>query len=104
MDTDRYHKIACGVSSLSEDECVEGWHWCEEWDGLLVGPGMQELDSCTCLPPSHAARRCLGSLTQLFTEEKRNKRLLTAEVWFYALLGLVLLGAVICGVYKLFNQ
>ena len=29
-------------------EVAEGWHFCPEWDGLLVGPGMIE-DETTCL-------------------------------------------------------
>jgi hypothetical protein len=27
---------------LTFDELEAGWHWCWEWDGLLVGPGMPE--------------------------------------------------------------
>lgn len=37
---------------LTEEEMDEGWHFCDCWDGLLVGPGMDELDYCTC------ARKC----------------------------------------------
>lgn len=37
-------------SKLSLTEINEGWHWCAEWDGLLVGPGMCELLSCSCFP------------------------------------------------------
>ncbi len=33
---------------LTFKELKEGWHFCWEWDGLLVGPGMQELKACTC--------------------------------------------------------
>lgn len=41
----------CGVAEkyyLSDEEIAEGWHWCPEWDGLLVGPGMPEMESCVC--------------------------------------------------------
>lgn len=31
-------------------EIVQGWHFCWDWDGLLVGPGMGELQTCTCHP------------------------------------------------------
>lgn len=30
------------------EESKEGWHFCSEWDGLLVGPGMRELEFCQC--------------------------------------------------------
>jgi hypothetical protein len=37
---------------LTEDERLEGWHFCMDWDGLLVGPGMEmELKHCTCSRP-----------------------------------------------------
>lgn len=38
---------------LSPREIEVGWHWCREWDGLLVGPGMGELEFCQCLPKDH---------------------------------------------------
>lgn len=33
---------------LTEAEIAEGWHFCAEWDGLLVGPEMPEMESCLC--------------------------------------------------------
>lgn len=38
---------------LTEADLAEGWHWCSEFDGLLVGPGMYELNFCKCWPNSH---------------------------------------------------
>lgn len=35
--------------SLTQEEFDNGWHFCGEWDGLLVGPGMMELEFCTCV-------------------------------------------------------
>jgi hypothetical protein len=32
--------------TLTLKEIDQGWHWCSDWDGLLVGPGMDEMDSC----------------------------------------------------------
>jgi hypothetical protein len=38
---------------LTDEEMSRGWHWCWEFDGLLVGPGMSmELSFCTCDIPS----------------------------------------------------
>ena len=33
---------------LTKEEIEAGWHYCHEWDGLLVGPGMEEMECCTC--------------------------------------------------------
>ena len=33
---------------LSVEELGVGWHWCDEFDGLLVGPEMGEWDCCLC--------------------------------------------------------
>jgi len=32
---------------LTPEEISEGWHFCWDYDGLLVGPGMAE-GTCTC--------------------------------------------------------
>jgi len=42
-------------AQLTDAEIAEGWHFCWEWDGLLVGPGMDELDCCHCLTENHPA-------------------------------------------------
>lgn len=33
---------------LTPAEIIAGWHFCWDWDGLLVGPGMMEKEFCTC--------------------------------------------------------
>lgn len=34
---------------LTNEEYSLGWHFCYDWDGLLVGPGMKEYEEfCTC--------------------------------------------------------
>lgn len=38
---------------LASEEIAEGWHFCCEFDGLLVGPGSGELTCCSCLPKDH---------------------------------------------------
>lgn len=38
---------------LTQPEIEVGWHWCREFDGLLIGPGMSELHCCYCLVPTH---------------------------------------------------
>jgi hypothetical protein len=33
---------------LTTEEIAAGWHFCWEWDGLIIGPGMKELECCKC--------------------------------------------------------
>ncbi len=33
---------------LTLEEMAGGWHWCNDYDGLLVGPGMSERENCCC--------------------------------------------------------
>lgn len=40
-------------SRLTKKEITKGWHWCVEFDGLLVGPEMGELQFCSCWPKDH---------------------------------------------------
>jgi len=34
--------------TLTEKELADGWHWCCEFDYLLVGPDMSEIEYCLC--------------------------------------------------------
>ena len=45
---------------LTEDEVKAGWHFCDEWDGLLVHPDSVEFQHCTC-----------PHMTQFRTEERK---------------------------------
>ena len=33
---------------LTAEEIQEGWHWCPDWDYLLISPKCPEGESCTC--------------------------------------------------------
>jgi hypothetical protein len=49
MDNKRYNELEQNLDSiLTEKELSEGWHWCCEFDFLLVGPGMTEIEFCLC--------------------------------------------------------
>lgn len=37
-----------GSQSLTSEEIRSGWHYCCEFDGLLIGPGMGEMKHCFC--------------------------------------------------------
>lgn len=48
MTPKRYNKLNKDGVGLTEEELKQGWHWCWEWDLMLVGPGMAELNCCDC--------------------------------------------------------
>jgi hypothetical protein len=33
---------------LTAEELADGWHWCEEWDGLLINIDDREFEHCKC--------------------------------------------------------
>ena len=34
--------------SLSPEEISVGWHYCRNWEWVLIGPGNLKMDSCNC--------------------------------------------------------
>ncbi len=49
MTTDRWTELnRMDEPDLSPEEYALGWHWCDSWDGLLVGPEMMEAEACEC--------------------------------------------------------
>lgn len=49
MTPERWLELERDQSShVEHGEIAEGWHFCPEWDGLLIGPGMGEFDHCLC--------------------------------------------------------
>lgn len=54
MDKKRFDELNGNDGrSLTESELAEGWHFCPDWDYLLVGPGSAEQDGCTCENNEH---------------------------------------------------
>lgn len=45
----RYQELMNNESSLHPEELRDGWHFCPEWDGLLISPESPEAAACTCL-------------------------------------------------------
>jgi hypothetical protein len=33
---------------LTAQELADGWHWCDEWDGLLIHVDDREFEHCKC--------------------------------------------------------
>jgi hypothetical protein len=34
--------------ALTPEEISQGWHHCYSWGGMLIGPGLYEMNSCEC--------------------------------------------------------
>ena len=52
MNRERYIELDRSGTGLTEQEWEEGWHWCNEWDGMLVGPNTDEALVCSCSHPA----------------------------------------------------
>lgn len=48
MTDEHYDALMDYEVELTQAEIDEGWHFCWCWDGLLVGPGMGEMEFCHC--------------------------------------------------------
>lgn len=58
MTPERYEELNKKGSGLSEDEIADKWHFCREWDQMLVGPGMPEMESCLCFYMKYHCPSC----------------------------------------------
>lgn len=38
-------------AKLTAQELAQGWHFCMDWDGMVVHPDEPEGESCTCESP-----------------------------------------------------
>lgn len=49
MTKERYTELMNSLDAeLTEDELKKGYHFCQDYDGLLVGPESPEIQTCTC--------------------------------------------------------
>ena len=48
MDRNRYIELDNAGTGLTPEEIEKGWHFCYDWDGMLVGPNTDEAISCGC--------------------------------------------------------
>jgi len=47
MNRERYLSLSKYESlELTEEEVKDGWHFCWEWDGLLIHPTWEEAKCC----------------------------------------------------------
>jgi len=48
MTDERYLALERTGEKLTDAERKEGWHYCCEWDGLLINKSWPEAECCTC--------------------------------------------------------
>ena len=49
MEMDRYRHLDKTGEAPSQEETLMGWHYCAEWDDMLIGPIMEmEWSCCLC--------------------------------------------------------
>lgn len=51
MDDKRFLELDRSGQGLTKEEWDKGYHWCLEWDDMLVGPGSLEALVCSCNHP-----------------------------------------------------
>lgn len=72
MSTERWTALMDNdLEQLTAEELADGWHFCWEWDGLLVGPNMGEIEFCECPYPGtrKAKAEWLGSQKDQETQQ-----------------------------------
>lgn len=52
MSRERFLELDLSGNGLTKDEWEQGYHWCYEWDAMLVGPGQEEALMCNCDHPA----------------------------------------------------
>ena len=45
---DADYKKADEANEVPDADFAKGWHFCCEWDYMLIGPGMPETSICLC--------------------------------------------------------
>lgn len=48
MTHKRYKELMDSDATLTDDEKKLGYHFCPDWDFLLIGIGMKEMECCGC--------------------------------------------------------
>lgn len=75
MNLERWAELMNDLSSeLTDEELKEGWHFCVEWDGLLIGPCSHELHCCQCLPNDHPVYNTVKDLCVICREPLKNTK------------------------------
>lgn len=70
MPYNRYQELQWAENvRLTEEEMKAGWHWCYEWDDMLIHPNMPEYAHCTCKGNEEWAKKAFdreAALSRIF--------------------------------------
>jgi hypothetical protein len=70
MSQERRRELTNNLNlELTKEEYNAGWHFCCEWDGMLIGPGMPEFEECC----SHRKSTCILQNTYNTKGDVRDK-------------------------------
>jgi len=50
MTEQRYREVEVDNKPLTKEELEDGWHFCPEWDYMLIHPSFDAADACLCHP------------------------------------------------------
>ena len=53
---ERYTSLMKGEGTLTQEEKAGGWHFCWEWDGMLIHRTWVEAKYCTCFERPEVVR------------------------------------------------
>ena len=48
MDRERYIRIQNGTEDLTPEEVEDGWHFCPDWDDMLIHVDDDKFQCCPC--------------------------------------------------------
>ena len=48
MERERYIRIQNGTEDLTPEEVEDGWHFCPDWDDMLIHVDDDEFQCCPC--------------------------------------------------------
>lgn len=48
MTPARYTELEYGDIPLTEEEIQDGWHFCKDWDYMLIHDSWSEIEGCHC--------------------------------------------------------
>lgn len=51
MTPERYKELETTDHPLTKEEVAEGWHFCPDWDEMLIHQSWPEKECCLCDPP-----------------------------------------------------
>ena len=79
MDDERFLELDRSGNGLTEEEWEQGYHWCYEWDGMLVGPGQPEALVCSCDHPKIEEWKQSDEAKQMLKEQEERMNRIPEE-------------------------